>query len=339
MTHRRLRLERSRRHDLQVRMGLQRRRHLRERAPRPVRRSVTPTPPRGTNPGRPAGHRDNGGKTSTTTRPVTVGSRANRATTRPPCSPPLARPLLAGLGETTGPTFSDSKGSSPATASGGRHRAVGANPARSPKTPTTPPGSTAGETGAAQATVNLPAATHTLTVEFWLNWETSSTATTSWRWSSPTTSTKTPAASSSTRTPLNSAKIFGVAVGSGNSRNNIFFERPSAGAWHYYAFVDGLNGQTRRRTDRPLRRRQSRLLPEARAAAPGPATFANSILNFMSRGAASNFGAGNLDEVGIYERALSADDDRQTLQRQRPRGPSRPRRERQPGRSPKPARA
>ena len=38
----------------------------------------------------------------------------------------------------------------------------------------------------------------------------------------------------------------------------------------------------------------------------GAGNFANSTLYFMSRGASSRFGKGNLDEVAIYNRALTA---------------------------------
>ena len=42
------------------------------------------------------------------------------------------------------------------------------------------------------------------------------------------------------------------------------------------------------------------------ASGTGAGNFANSSLNFMSRAASSLFGAGSLDEVAIYNRALDA---------------------------------
>ena len=30
---------------------------------------------------------------------------------------------------------------------------------------------------------------------------------------------------------------FGIGIGGGSARNSIFFQRPSAGAWHHYAIV------------------------------------------------------------------------------------------------------
>ena len=35
---------------------------------------------------------------------------------------------------------------------------------------------------------------------------------------------------------------FGVGIGRGDSRNNAFFARPSAGAWHHYALVLDTHG-------------------------------------------------------------------------------------------------
>src|SRR6185295_4343594 len=42
------------------------------------------------------------------------------------------------------------------------------------------------------------------------------------------------------------------------------------------------------------------------ASGTGASAFANSQLYFMSRGASSLFGSGDLDEVAVYTRALSA---------------------------------
>ncbi len=42
------------------------------------------------------------------------------------------------------------------------------------------------------------------------------------------------------------------------------------------------------------------------ASGTGAGAFANSSLNFMSRGASALFGAGSLDEVALYNRALDS---------------------------------
>jgi YD repeat-containing protein len=97
---------------------------------------------------------------------------------------------------------------------------------------------------------------------------------------------------------------FGVAIGSGLSRNNAFFQRPSAGAWHHYAFVlDSTAGPT------------AQIVPYVdgtpvpytkTATGTGAGAFANSILYFMSRAQTSLFGAGDLDEVAVYGTTLSS---------------------------------
>ncbi len=45
----------------------------------------------------------------------------------------------------------------------------------------------------------------------------------------------------------------------------------------------------------------------------GAGKFANAALNFMSRAGLGLFGRGALDEVAIYDRALSPGDDRRAL--------------------------
>ena len=97
---------------------------------------------------------------------------------------------------------------------------------------------------------------------------------------------------------------FGVGIGTGAGRNNVFFTRPSPAQWHHYAFVF------------------DRTPPAAQQITPyvdgqpvsytkldsgtGTGNFANSTLYFMSRARSALFGGGDLDEVAIYDTALSA---------------------------------
>jgi YD repeat-containing protein len=102
----------------------------------------------------------------------------------------------------------------------------------------------------------------------------------------------------------NAGTAFGVALGHNASRNNAFFTRPSAGAWHHYAFVLDSTapaaGQVIPYVDgQPVTYTKT-------ASGTGAGAFANSTLYFMSRGGAGLWGAGNLDELAIYSRALSA---------------------------------
>ena len=56
---------------------------------------------------------------------------------------------------------------------------------------------------------------------------------------------------------------FGVGDRHRRSRNNVYFARPSAGAWHHYAFVIDTTAPGRD-ADHPLRRRQGGGLHEDR---------------------------------------------------------------------------
>ena len=97
---------------------------------------------------------------------------------------------------------------------------------------------------------------------------------------------------------------FGVGIGSPETRNNVYFARPSAGQWHHYAFVLD-----------PTAAAAQQITPyvdgkpvayEKGASGTGSGPFANAPLYFMSRAGAGLFGAGALDEVAIYDRDLSA---------------------------------
>ena len=97
---------------------------------------------------------------------------------------------------------------------------------------------------------------------------------------------------------------FGVGLGRGDSRNNAFFTRPAAGTWHHYALVlDSTKPAATQIT--PYIDGQA-VSYQKLDSGTGAGPFANSVLNFMSRDGASLFGQGDLDEVAVYNRALSA---------------------------------
>ena len=100
---------------------------------------------------------------------------------------------------------------------------------------------------------------------------------------------------------------FGVGIGTGANRNSVFFQRPSAGVWHHYAFVLNTNARPRRR-DHPLCGRSAGQLPAGERGHGSQGPFANSTLYLMSASGSSLFGNGALDELAIYNQALSADD-------------------------------
>ena len=91
---------------------------------------------------------------------------------------------------------------------------------------------------------------------------------------------------------------FAVAIGRGLSRNNAYFQRPSAGQWHHYAFVlDALAPASEQ--VRPFVDGQP--VPFVKTASgTGAGAFADSTLYFMSRAQTALFGAGTLDELAVY---------------------------------------
>jgi hypothetical protein len=97
---------------------------------------------------------------------------------------------------------------------------------------------------------------------------------------------------------------FGVGLGSGSSRNTAYFARPTAAAWHYYAFVlDTTQAGATQIT--PYVDGQAVSYTKD-ASGTGAGNFANSTLYMMSRGGTSLFGAGTLDDVAIYNQDLTA---------------------------------
>ena len=158
-----------------------------------------------------------------------------------------------------------------------------------------------GSTGAASAGLDL-SGTHELTVEFWMKW-------TSYGADDRLALEFTPNFNEYSggflvdpdATP---GSEFAVSIGSGGSRNTVSFERPSADAWHYYAFVID--------TEAPA---ASEITPyvDGKAVAytkpesgSGAGKLADSTLYWMSRDASSLFGSGSMQDLALYATALSA---------------------------------
>jgi hypothetical protein len=158
-----------------------------------------------------------------------------------------------------------------------------------------------GVTGAASAPVNLSADSK-LTVEFWMNWNAFANNDSLAMEFTPNFNNNAggflidPNASGPTQ--------FGVAMGTGDSRNNAYFARPSAGAWHYYAFVmdttaAGATQVTPYVDGQPVAYTKT-------SAGTGGGNFANSTLYWFSRATNSLFGAGSMQDLAIYNTPLSA---------------------------------
>ncbi|HEX7298614.1 MAG TPA: PKD domain-containing protein [Solirubrobacteraceae bacterium] len=240
---------------------------------------------------------DSGGTTATTTVPITIeapgtGSYSQRVQN------------TAGLqnywrmGEASGTTLADSKGTSDATISGGP--ALGAPGALAGDSNTAV--SFNGTSSAATANLDLSAASK-LTVEFWLNWDAYANNDALAMEFTSNFNGNSGGFLVDPNAPEQGGK-FGVAIGSGLARNNVYFDRPTAGAWHHYAFVIDTTALP-----------DNQIIPYVdgkpvaftkTASGTGAGNFANSQLYFMSRAASALFGAGDLDEVAIYNRALSA---------------------------------
>jgi YD repeat-containing protein len=240
---------------------------------------------------------DNGGKTATTTLPVTVnsGGVSNYG------DAVLDTTGLVDywrMGETTGPTFADSKGTTLGTTFNGTTFGVPGGPAGDPNTATRYDG--VNDYGSANVDLS---GTNKVTVEFWLKWNAYANDD---RLAMEFTGNFNDNAGGflvDPNAPQNGG-TFGVGIGSQGTRNSVFFNRPSAGQWHHYALVLD--------TSAPA---DQQITPyvDGKAVAHtqgdsgiGSGNFANSALYLMSRAGSALFGAGDLDEVAIYNKALTA---------------------------------
>ncbi len=199
------------------------------------------------------------------------------------------------LNESSAPTLRDSFGSSDGTATGGTFGAPG--PIEN---------STAvkfnGTSDSGAIPLNL-SGTSKLTVEFWMKWN-------QYANNDALAMELTPNFNSNAGGLLvdpNAGEFggtFGVAIGTSEDRNSVFFQRPSAGAWHHYAFVIDTTAPFNSEITAYVDGQQMALQQESTGANQGP--FANSSLYLMSRAGSSLFGAGQLDELALYNTTLSA---------------------------------
>jgi PKD repeat protein len=198
------------------------------------------------------------------------------------------------LGETSGVTLADSAGSQPATLSGGQLGVGGALSGDSDAAVRF-----GGTNAFASAGIDL-SGTSKVTVEFWLKWNAFAN-------DDRLAFELTPNFNSFDHGLLidpNAGSSFGIGIGRGASRNTAYFPRPSAGVWHHYAIVIDTAQPAATQITPYVDGQAMSFFKDANGTGAG--TFANSTLYFMSRGGSALFGAGDLDEVAIYEAALSA---------------------------------
>lgn len=98
---------------------------------------------------------------------------------------------------------------------------------------------------------------------------------------------------------------FGVRVNTGAAFNGIRFTRPSAAVWHHYVFCFDRNAGAQQVTAVYVDG-VSQSLTQVTTNTTATSGFGNHVWNFMSRNAASLFGAGRLDDIRIYNRVLPA---------------------------------
>jgi PKD repeat protein len=96
---------------------------------------------------------------------------------------------------------------------------------------------------------------------------------------------------------------FAVGIGTGGTRNTVFFARPSAGVWHHYAIV--LNTNAPAATEITPYVDGQPVSYQKEASTTGQGAFASSTLYLFSRDGSSLFGSGSLDDLAIYSGELS----------------------------------
>jgi PKD repeat protein len=240
---------------------------------------------------------DAAGKIATAAETVSIdGSGAGSYSARVLATPGLLD--FWRMDEATGTTLADSKGTAPATLSGGPGLGIEGAVAGDSDTAV----SFNGTSSAAQAALNL-SATNKLTLEFWMKWDAYANDDDLAFELTPNFNSNPGGFLVDPNAPEEGGK-FGVGIGSGESRNTAYFSRPSAGQWHHYAFVMDSSAPA---SEQVIPYVDGQPVPYVKTkSGTGAGNFANSSLYFMSRAASALFGAGDLDEVALYNRALPA---------------------------------
>jgi hypothetical protein len=157
-----------------------------------------------------------------------------------------------------------------------------------------------GSSGAASASVDL-SGTHQLTIEFWLKW--ASYAADDRLALELTPNFNEHPGGFLVDPDATPGSDFAVSIGEGSSRNTVFFERPSAGVWHYYTFV--IDTEAVAETEITPYVDGKTVSYTKTVSGTGAGNFANSTLYWMSRDASSLFGAGDMQDLALYTGALS----------------------------------
>ncbi len=240
---------------------------------------------------------DAAGKTATSTETVSIdGAGTGTYSTRVLSTAGLVDYWR--MGETSGTSLADSKGTAPATLTGSP--SLGAEGAVAGDADTAV--SFNGANSAAQAALNL-SGTSKLTLEFWMKWDAFANDDDLAFEFTPNFNSNAGGFLVDPNAPEEGGK-FGVGIGSGESRNTAYFTRPSVGQWHHYALVFDTTAAA---AEQVIPYVDGQPVPYVKTrTGTGAGNFANSTLFFMSRAASALYAAGDLDEVAIYNRALPA---------------------------------
>ena len=224
---------------------------------------------------------------------------AHRPPTPKPCSALPASTTTGAWARARGSVFADSVGPSPATIAGEptlgvvrrdqQRRRQGGALRRHQRLRPAPPSTSRARPRSRSSSGSSGTATPT---------------TTAWRWSSPTTSTKPPAASWSTPTAATAAsRSASAAAPRATSPSSPGPRAGPVAPLRLRARHDGAGG----RTGRALRRRQAGAATASPRAAPAPPPSPTRPRSTSCRARGTGlFGAGDLDEVALYGRALDA---------------------------------
>jgi sugar lactone lactonase YvrE len=158
-----------------------------------------------------------------------------------------------------------------------------------------------GTSGAAQAKVDL-SGTHELTIEFWMKWHAYGEDD---RLALEFTPNFNHNAGGFLVDPdATPGSDFAVAIGDEGNYNNIKFERPSAEAWHYYAFVIDTAESAETEITPYIDGHVVSYTKVDTSTVTG--NFANDTLFWMSRDASTLFGQGSMQDLALYDTKLSS---------------------------------
>ena len=199
------------------------------------------------------------------------------------------------MGEASGSSFADVAASADAEVSGGVTLGESGGLVEDSSTAVLFNGSS----GSAQAPVDL-SGSGKLTVEFWMKWKAFANDDGLAMEFTPNFNEN---AGGFLVDPNASVGTFGVGVGEYGARNNVFFARPSAEHWHYYAFVIDTEGSGATEITPYV---DGHAVSYTKTESGTGGGFADSTLYWMSRDASSLFGSGAMQDLALYDGTLSS---------------------------------